>query len=82
MVKTDEGTIINLEKLYSNTIPISSSQDVPIKGSLTFNQDVALNAHSTIGSLGNVGLDLEVLSVPDDLLLTTATEFCGKPGKK
>ena len=28
------------------------------------------------------GLDLEVLKVPEDLLLTSATEFCGKPGKK
>ena len=27
-------------------------------------------------------IDLEVLSVPADLILTTATEFCGKPGKK
>ena len=76
LVQTDEGTIINLEKLYTNTIPISSSLTVPIKGSLTFNQDVTLHADSTIGSLG------PHLSIPGDLLLTSATEFSGRPGKK
>ena len=74
LVQTDEGNIINLEKLYTNTIPISSSLSVPIKGSLTFNQDVTLNADSTIGSLG------PSLSIPDDLILTSATEFSGRPG--
>ena len=52
VLEGSSGTIINLEKLYTNTIPIKGSLTVPIQGSLTFDQDVTLKAHSTIGSLG------------------------------
>ena len=78
IVKTDAGSDINLEKLYQNTILKSSDDTVSIKGSLVFSQDVTLNADSTIESLDDSDSSL---SIPDDLLLTTATEFSGSPGK-
>ena len=83
IVKTSANTDLNLEKLYQNTIPISGVGTVSIKGSLIFNEDVTLNADSTVGSLGNDGQDsLPPLSIPDDLILTDATEFSGSPGMK
>ena len=78
IVKTDAGSDINLEKLYQNTILKSSDETVSVKGSLVFSQDVTLNADSTIGSLDDSDSSL---SIPDDLILTDATEFSGSPGK-
>ena len=80
IVKTDAGSDINLEKLYQNTILKSSDKTVSVKGSLIFNKDVTLKADSTIGSLDDEAIS--PIRIPDDLILTDATEFSGSPGKK
>ena len=49
---------------------------------LTSDTGAICQCDSTVTLTAGTDIDLEVLSVPDDLILTTATEFCGKPGKK
>ena len=80
IVKTDAGSDINLEKLYQNTILKSSDKTISVRGSLIFNKDVTLKADSTIATLNDEANS--PIRIPDDLILTDATEFSGSPGKK